>query len=129
MMSTLHALIIDDQRSNVEVLAMLLAEEGFTFSAVDSPGRVTATLSQMSHIDVVFLDLEFPNADGLKLIQELRLDPRLQGVPIVAYTVHTSQINEAKEAGFDGFLGKPLDARQFPDQLKRILNHESVWSI
>jgi two-component system cell cycle response regulator DivK len=39
----------------------------------------------------------------------------------------TDQMNKAKSAGFDGFLGKPLDPDKFPDQIRRILNGESVW--
>jgi two-component system cell cycle response regulator DivK len=80
-------------------------------------------------VDVVFLDLEFPNSDGFQLIHELRAQPALANVPIIAYTVHTSEQNEAQAAGFDGFIGKPLNVNRFPDQLRRILNGESVWEI
>ena len=126
-MSSPNALIIDDRRSNIDVLAMLLAEQGVTSTAVEGPSHIADALRQATQIDVVFLDLEFPNQNGLNLIRQLRAEPRLRGVPIVAYTVHTSEINEAKAAGFDSFLGKPLDAKQFPGQLRRILAHEAVW--
>jgi two-component system cell cycle response regulator DivK len=36
-------------------------------------------------------------------------------------------MNKAKNSGFDGFLGKPLDPDKFPDQIRRILNGEPVW--
>ena len=50
-------------------------------------------------------------------------------MPIVAVTAEASveQMNKAREAGFDGFLGKPLDPDRFPDQIRRILNGEQVW--
>jgi two-component system cell cycle response regulator DivK len=50
-------------------------------------------------------------------------------VPIIAVTAEASleQMNKAKESGFDGFLGKPLDPDRFPDQIRRILSGEPVW--
>jgi two-component system cell cycle response regulator DivK len=37
------------------------------------------------------------------------------------------QLNRAREAGFDGFLGKPLDPDRFPEQIRRLLRGEQVW--
>ena len=50
---------------------------------------------------------------------------------MVAVTAEASleQINKAKAAGFDGFLGKPLDMDRFPDQIRRILAGDSVWEM
>ena len=48
-------------------------------------------------------------------------------VPIVAYTVHMSELDAVYEFGFDGFICKPLDDERFPNQLGRILNGEGVW--
>ncbi len=124
-----HALIIDDNHTNIDVLAMLLENEGVTHTAIDSLRQLSACLDELSSLDVVFLDLEFPNGTGFRAISQLQEDPRLQDIPIVAYTVHTSQINEAKEAGFHSFLGKPLKPKQVPGQLQRILNNEPVWDI
>ncbi len=122
-----RALVIDDRRSNIEVLAMLLAQQGFATVAVESLRQVAAALAGLDRVEVVFLDLGFPNGSGLELIRDLRLQPRLKQVPIVAYTVHMSEVKAAREAGFDGFLSKPLDGIRFPDQFRRILNHEAVW--
>lgn len=128
-MSNLHALIIDDQASNVEVLAMLLAHEGFTYTAVTRHAHVLQTLETLDRVDVVFLDLEMPNGDYRSLVAQLKAQHQLVGVPIVAYTVHTSDIDKARRADFDGFLGKPLRALEFPDQLRRICNLEPVWEV
>ena len=53
----------------------------------------------------------------------------MKDIPVVAYTTHTSHLNAVKQAGFNGMLGKPLDSRQFPDQLTRILAGEAVWEV
>jgi two-component system cell cycle response regulator DivK len=121
------ALIIDDNSMNLETLRVLLAREGFDSIALMSPANLSAHLDPDEQIAVVFLDLEFPNHDGLSLVQDLRTMPQLANVPIIAYTVHISEQNEARTAGFDGFIGKPLSARKFPEQLQRILAGQSIW--
>jgi CheY-like chemotaxis protein len=49
-------------------------------------------------------------------------------VPIVAYTAHTSEIVDARDAGFHSFLGKPLSSAKFAAQLADILDNRPVWS-
>lgn len=126
-MSQIHALIIDDNAKNLRVLSKLMSFEGATCTEVADPKRLAAVLENIAPVDVIFLDLEIPGTDGFKLLQSLKADARFQAVPIVAYTVHLSELNVARKAGFDSFLGKPLDSERFPDQLNRILKGESVW--
>jgi CheY-like chemotaxis protein len=124
-----HALIIDDKQTNIDVLVMLLNKEGLRHSALQSLRNLPQMLDNIDPVDIVFLDLEFPNGDGFQALQELRTVPRLQGVPIVAYSVHTSEVDDARRAGFDSFLGKPLSLQKFPQQLQQILRGEQVWEV
>ena len=126
-MNDYHALIVDDKPTNIDVLAMLLEREGVAHTAVTSSRHVLGTVDLMERVDVVFLDLEMPNGDYYHLLHELKAHPRLTGVPIVAYTVHTSEIDSARQAGFDSFLGKPLQVTEFPKHFRRIMNGESIW--
>jgi CheY-like chemotaxis protein len=121
--------VIDDNPANLDVLDQLLKREGVTPITVSYPEHVWSILDQAGKIDVVFLDLEFPNDSGLEVVTTLQDDSRLSGVPIVAYTVHTSEQNEARLAGFHSFLGKPVNVEQFPDNLRRILSGDPVWEI
>lgn len=127
-MSAKQALIIDDNRSNLDVLSMLLNQYGVMVTAVQSVKLVSFALDTLVP-DVIFLDLEFPSGNGFDLLRQMKANPKLANVPIVAYTVHTSEIDEARTAGFDSFIGKPLDSRRFPDQLHRILNGQPVWEV
>jgi two-component system cell cycle response regulator DivK len=127
-MSNHHVLIIDDEPSNIDVLAMLLEQEGISHTAVTTTRDISDAIDRALSISVVFLDLEIPNSEYYDLIRILKADPRLVGVPIIAYTVHTSEIDQARHAGFDGFLGKPLSTTEFPDQIRSILNGESIWT-
>jgi len=124
-----HALIVDDIPTNIHVLEMLLEKESVSFSAVADPTQIEAALVGVPAVDVVFLDLEFPNALGTEWLPRLREHPALAKTPIIAYSVHTGEIDMVRRAGFDGFLGKPLDAYDFPGQLRRILDGESVWAV
>lgn len=126
-MSNKHALIVDDNIKNVNVLARLLEGEGVSNTTVTNPHRLDGAIETLEQLDVVFLDLEMPGLDGYQVLENLRADDRFQGVPIVAYTVHVSEIRVAHERGFDSFIGKPLDSDKFPGQLARILNGQPVW--
>ncbi len=123
-----HALVIDDNRNNLEVLAGLLAEQGIACSGVNDPTRVNAELQNLPAIGVVFCDLEMPRMDGFEVLQILR-ERFGKSLPIIAYSVHLSEINLARKMGFDGFLGKPLDADRFPELIRRILNGQPVWEL
>jgi two-component system, cell cycle response regulator DivK len=120
-----HALLIDDNSQNLKVLAQLLSKQGVTSTEVINPTKLQSVLPTLERVDVVFLDLEMPGLDGYS-VKDL-LKSHLGDTPIIAYTVHISEINVVRNLGFDGFLGKPLDQSRFPEQLARILNGEQVW--
>ncbi|MBC7811427.1 MAG: response regulator [Burkholderiales bacterium] len=122
-----HALIIDDNSKNLGVLSRMLAKQGVTCTEMQNPAQLEAFMANTPHIDVAFIDLELPNISGYEILNLLRSDGRFDNVPLVAYTVHISEINTALKEGFHSFLGKPLDATRFPDQLQRILRGEQVW--
>ena len=121
------ALIIDDNANNLDALATMLQREGVTAITLESPRDCPAALREITHVDVVFLDLVFPNYNGIELIGILKADKRLYDVPFVAYTVHIGERNEAREAGFHSFLGKPLNVDRFSERLQRILAGDPVW--
>lgn len=126
-MTSQHALIIDDNPNNIDVLTMLLAKEGLTYTAVQSPREIGVILNGLARVDVVFLDLEMPHYDGITFLPMLQAHPRMAGVPVVAYTVHTTEIDTVRRAGFHSFLGKPINIQHFPEQLRLILSGKSVW--
>ena len=124
-MSQQHALVIDDNAQNRKVLVQLLAKQGFQSTEISDPRKLNNSLPTLGSVDVVFLDLEMPGLDGYDVKKLLRA--HFGATPIIAYTVHVSEINEVKQSGFDGFIGKPIDHTRFPDQLARILKGQQVW--
>jgi len=123
----LHALIIDDNPKNISVLANMLSDEKLTHTRVTNCRHLDAIIDSVNNIDVVFLDLEMPGFSGYDILKQLKAKPRFATTPIVAYTVHTSELPKARQSGFDSFLAKPINADKFPDQLARILRGERIW--
>ncbi len=126
-MGQVHALIIEDNKRNVQVLESLLARQKVTYTHILDPKLVESSLEGLTQVNVVFLDLEMPDINGYEVIKMLKQNPHFANVPIVACTVHITEINTASTLGFHSFLSKPLDAERFPGQLARILNGERVW--
>jgi CheY-like chemotaxis protein len=124
-MNQKQALVIDDNAQNMRVLTQLLSRQEVDCTGVLNPRELHDLVSTLDAIDVVFLDLEMPGLDGYTVKEMLR--DYLGDTPIIAYTVHVSEMNTVRDSGFDGFLGKPLDNSRFPDQLARIFRGESVW--
>ena len=121
-----HALVVEDDGLSVEILHTLLQNEGLTVTSINDPADLDQLIDELHDYAVIFLDLELPTMDGYELLSVL-LDEFNIKVPIVAYTMHTNEIASARQQGFHSFIGKPLKAARFPDQLRRILNDEPVW--
>jgi two-component system, cell cycle response regulator DivK len=125
-------LVVDDDADNRTVISRLLRLSGVSpdrFSEVE--GDAAEYLAGSADgFDLVFLDLHLPKKDGYAVLAEIRADPRLAGTRVVALTasVTRSDIKRCREAGFDGFIGKPIDGRRFSELFKRILSGESVWT-
>ena len=85
----------------------------------------------LPRLDLILMDIRLPYEDGYGALRRIRSSPALKDTRVVAVTAEASveQLNKARAAGFDGFLGKPLDMERFPDQIRRILSGAPVWEI
>ena len=120
-----HALVIEDDSNSVQVLSILLKQQGLSCTAFRNPKDVIESIDSIDPFDIVFLDLEMPHYDGYEMFDFLRENGVRQ--PIIAYTVHTNEMETARELGFNGFVSKPLDPIRFTDQMSRILSGQPVW--
>jgi len=98
--------------------------ENIEFSS-DAKGALEATGRRQ--FDAILLNFELPDEDGFSLLHKLKALDNLAGTQFIAYIGYVERWLEAREAGFDGFLGKPLDLNRLPQQLARILRYEPVW--
>ncbi|HEX8993399.1 MAG TPA: response regulator [Anaerolineales bacterium] len=122
-------LVVEDNVSNFVLIARMLGYLGIHCEWKTSGYEVLEYADTLPRLDLILMDIRLPYEDGYGAQQKLRAADRFKTVPIVAVTAEASldQMKRAKDAGFDGFLGKPLDPDRFPDQIRRILNGEQVW--
>jgi len=124
-----NILIIDDDQTSVAVLRSLLLSLGAEASVILDVHDIQESLQSLGQSpDAIFLDLEMPFTNGYEILTLIQADPTFDSVPVVAYTTHLSHMNEARNAGFHSYLGKPIDKHAFPGQLDNILHGNPVWT-
>ncbi len=124
-------LIVEDNVSNFLLMARLLGFLGIHCEWKTSGYEVVEYADTLPRVDLILMDIRLPYEDGYEALRKLRVSPTLRSVPVVAVTAYANeeQLQRAHSAGFDGFLGKPLDPDRFPDQVERILAGEPVWEV
>lgn len=124
-------LVVEDNVSNFVLIARLLGFLGVHCEWKTSGYEVVEFADTLPRLDLILMDIRLPYEDGYGALVKIRQSPNLKNVPVVAVTAEASleQMNKARLAGFDGFLGKPLDPDRFPDQIQRILTGEAVWEL
>ena len=127
-----HILVVEDNVSNFVLIARLLAFMGVQKCEWKTTGwGVVDFANTMQRIDLILMDLRLPHEDGYEALAQIRADENLKDILVVVVTAHGSsqEMQKAREAGFDGFLVKPLDADQFPEQIRQILSGQAVWDL
>jgi len=124
-------LVVEDNVSNFVLIARMLGYLGIHCEWKTSGYEVVEYADTLPRLDLILMDIRLPYEDGYGAMKKIRASEHLQSIPIVAVTAEASneQINKARAAGFDGFLGKPLDPDRFPEQIRRILSGEPVWEL
>jgi two-component system cell cycle response regulator DivK len=124
-------LVVEDNVSNFVLIARMLGYMGIHCEWKTSGYEVVEYADTLPRLDLILMDIRLPYEDGYGALRKIRESERLKDIPIVAVTAEASleQMKKARKAGFNGFLGKPLDPDKFPDQIRRILSGEPVWEI
>ena len=115
-------LVVDDDRSNRDVIKQFLAEVGFTVEEAES-GDAALGLMRSRHFDGVISDIRMTGKDGNALCREVRSDGRLAQTVMIASSasVYDGDRRDAESAGFDDFLPKPVKERELLRILKQRL--------
>ncbi len=124
-------LIVEDNVSNFVLMARMLGHMGLHCEWKTSGFEVVEYADTLPRVDLILMDIRLPYEDGYQALHKLRDHDELSKIPVVAVTAYASedQMRRAREAGFDGFIGKPLDPDRFPEQVRRMLDGEPVWEI
>lgn len=114
-------LVVDDNRSNLEILARRLEREGYHVSAVTSGFHALAQLGDES-FDLILLDVVMPDMDGQEVLDRVRRKYGPTELPVIMVTglYNSDSIVQALSAGANDYVTKPVD---FPVALARIRTH------
>ncbi len=118
-------LVVDDNEMNLQVLSGLLRPTKVQLTTALSGKECLEKLSDTAY-DLVFLDHMMPEMDGIETLQELRKTN--ETVPVIALTANAAENGEAFYVGkgFQGYLGKPVDARKLEETIRRFLPEEKL---
>src|SRR5689334_13347982 len=105
-------LLIDDEPDNLEVIAETLEFHGAQVRTAANGAAALETLVEFAP-NLMITDLSMPQMDGWEFRKNVKGDPKLQIVPLLALSAHAMQGDKdrALAAGFDGYLTKPIDVR------------------
>ncbi len=119
-MSTI--LIVEDNAKNMKLARDVLRAKGYaTLEAVNGEDGVRLALQHKP--DLVLMDIQLPDINGIEAFRRIRANPDTASIPIVAFTasVTANDLSRIDAAGFDAFIGKPINLNEFVETVRRVL--------
>jgi two-component system cell cycle response regulator DivK len=120
-MSRKKILIVDDTEWNRDLLVQLLEDDYDLVQAVDGAEGVKKT--EQEKPDLILMDLGMPVMDGWEATRKIKAQPELRHIPVIAVTSHAMVGDEiqAREAGCDDYIAKPVDENELMEKIKKLL--------
>ena len=116
-------LIVEDNEKNLKLARDVLRFHGYrTVEATDGESAITMSLEHLPAL--ILMDIQLPGIDGIVAMTRIRADERTKHIPTVALTasVMSGDRERFDEAGFDGFIAKPIEVKNFPGQVRAYLD-------
>ena len=120
-----NLLIVEDSPDNMKLFRTLLTLKGHSVVGIPGGEELFSTLAA-GRPELVLMDIQMPGKDGFALLAEIRAS-EYRDLRVIALTAHamSGDREKAMAAGFDGYITKPIDIRQFPEQVLKALAGES----
>jgi two-component system cell cycle response regulator DivK len=114
-------LIVEDSPDNMKLFRTLLTMRGHAVVGLSGGDGLLETIEREQPA-IVLMDIQLPGKDGFALLGEIR-DSAHRALPVLALTAHamSGDRERALQAGFDGYITKPIDIRSFPEQVQAVL--------
>lgn len=115
-------LIVEDNEKNMKLARDVLQSKGYaTLEAVTGEDGVRIAIERKP--DLVLMDIQLPGISGIEALRQVRANPGCARIPVVAFTASVTPTDRSQisAAGFDGFLSKPINLKEFLDTVKRML--------
>lgn len=117
-------LIVEDSPDNMKLFSTILGLKGHEVTGLPGGEGLVESIER-TRPELVLMDIQLPGKDGFALLREIR-GSRCPGIRVIALTAHamTGDRERALQAGFDGYITKPIDIRNFPNQVQRAIDGE-----
>lgn len=122
-MSGETVLVVEDTPANIKLATMLLEKDGYRVLQAEN-GTDGLKLAKLYLPDIILMDIQLPDMDGLTAVRLLRQEAETKHLKIVALTAFAMKGDERKmlENGCDGYIAKPIRYQSFLDEVKRVLS-------
>jgi DNA-binding response OmpR family regulator len=119
-------LIVDDNQMSVNLIRTVLSGEGYDLRAAFNADEALNALDTFKP-GLILMDIQLPGKSGLELTRQLRANPEVNDVSIVALTAYGGKDDEeyCLKAGCDGYILKPIDTSTFPATVRSYIDKES----
>jgi two-component system, cell cycle response regulator DivK len=125
-MTTRQILVVEDNERNMRLFCDVLQASGYrTLEATTGEQAVEVVFEHRP--DLVLMDIQLPDIDGVEALGRVRADDGFASVPILALTAQAMEGDRERflAAGFDGYLSKPVDIAEFVATVKRYCEESS----
>jgi CheY-like chemotaxis protein len=115
-------LVIEDNDKNLKLVRDLLQLRAYQVLEAQTAEQGLALAAERTP-DLVLMDIQLPDLDGVTALGRLRAEPTTSTIPVVALTAFAMKDDRERflAAGFDGYLAKPIDIRALPDQVRAFI--------
>ena len=116
----MHALVVDDSRTVRKILTEYLNALGFEVTVAVNGREALDRLTGMERADVVLVDWNMPEMDGIAFVRAVRATGHYAALPVMMVTTHTelARVSEALEAGANEYIMKPCTAEMIREKLE-----------
>ena len=115
-------LIVEDNEKNMKLARDVLQAKGYaTLEAVNGEDGVRLALEHTP--DLVLMDIQLPDINGVEAFRRIRAHAATAAIPVVAFTASVTPMDRHRitDAGFDGFIGKPVNLKEFLETVRTTL--------
>ncbi|MFN8379849.1 MAG: response regulator [Anaerolineae bacterium] len=122
-LSAWKVLVVDDEPDNVDVVRLILEFSDSTVWSAASADECMALLEQTTP-NILLIDIQMPSVSGIDLLARIRERDEWRDIPAVAVTAYSMEGDRDRilDAGFDGYLSKPITAMTLVDDLISMLD-------
>jgi len=123
MTNNILILYVEDNKENRLLIRRILEAEGYTIAEAENAAAAMEFVSTKTP-DLILMDINMPDIDGYTLTAQMKTLPKLTEVPIVALTANVMKGDREKtlSVGCDGYIQKPVDVDELPNQISKFLN-------